>query len=70
MPKLLNMLFKLFMIVPIGLANLIFHPLPYQMLHLNNAKWLVVPHTYLLASHVFPLFLLSSPPTSKHTSPC
>lgn len=64
-----NMLFRLFMIIPIGLANLIFHPFPYHVLQSSNAELLVVPHTGLLFSLVFLWFLLSSLPSSNYFSP-
>jgi len=54
------MLFKLFMIIPIGLASLIFHPFPYQMLHSSNVELLIVFYTGLpvFLSLSFFLFLL------------
>ena len=76
MPKLLNMFLKLFMIIPIGLANLIFHPFPYQMLHSSNVELLVVPYTCLPVS-LFCLFAkpcdrrdLSSPTRDQTCAPC
>ena len=55
------MLFKLFMIIPIGLASLIFHPFPYQMLHSSNVssfKLIVFIQAYSLHSSLMSSFKL------------